>query len=155
MAAIKGYFVLHADRPHFRETTGLEMMDKSEGKIDSKKRFGELLDAEDGYTPVAFVHNTPMNRVFELTNNIEYSWTDNKDNVVNLTDEPGLRSTSVGDVIIDPQAYKVFAVSGFGFTELDESYFDKKALVEKSISAGKAALDKRHDKDVGSPGFNS
>lgn len=155
MPAIKGYFVLHAAPSNFRETTGLQMMDKSEGKTDSKKRFGELLDAEDGYRPVAFVHNVPMERVFELTNNIDDLWVKNKDHVVSLTNEEGLRSTSVGDVIIDPQAYKVFAVSDFGFTELDDAFFDKEALLEKSISVGKAALDRRHENDVSGPGLNS
>lgn len=136
--SIKGYFVLHANRPYSRDTMMLEMMDKSEGKLESHQKFAELLNTEGAYSPVAFVHNvTGIEEIFGLTNHIDTSWTDNKKHIVEINPSEGKRSTSVGDIILDAKKEKVFLVSSFGFTELTHESIDPKALIEKTAELTK------------------
>lgn len=150
MAAINGYFVLHASENDFRDTSMLEMMDRSEGKVESKKKFAELLDTEGAYHAVAFVHNVQgMDPVFELTNHIEQDWNrklENKKFVVEINPAKQKRSTSVGDIIIDAKNEKVHLVSGVGFKELDPNTFDLKKLMDKTVKLGKEALDQKFEK---------
>lgn len=138
--SIKGYFVFHANRPYFRDTNMLEMMDKSEGKVESHKKFVELLDTEGAYSPVAFVHGVDhIEHTFGLTNHIDSSWTDNKRNVVEINPTEGKRSTSVGDLVVDADKEKLFVVSGVGFKELKQDRIDLKALIEKTAELAKQA----------------
>lgn len=150
MPAINGYFVLHASEDHFMDTNMMEMMDRSEGKVESKKKFAELLDTEGAYKAVAFIHNVQgMDAVFELTNHIDEAWNNNPKNkpyVVELNPANRKRSTSVGDIIIDAKKEKVHVVSGVGFKELDPTTFDMKKLMDTAVNLGKEALDKKFEK---------
>lgn len=150
MAAIDGYFVLHASRDYFLETSSLEILDKSEDKIESKRKFAELLNTQGAYEPVAFVHNIQsIEQIFGLTNHIDEGWNEsieNKKYVVELNPGKGKRSTSVGDIVIDAKNNKVHLVSGLGFTELDKSTFNFKEVLDKSVSLGKEAVKKRNEK---------
>lgn len=78
----------------------------------------QWLDHRDAaYRRVAEVETTreqnPLNQVFERTNHVDCAWTDHPEVVWHATDRP-LRSTSIGDVIVDAigQAWMVMP-SGF------------------------------------------
>jgi hypothetical protein len=74
---------------------------------------------------VAMVRATKLGQVFELTNHIEGSWTQNPEILGLQTNTPwGInpRSTSVGDVILDPQG-KAWIVAPMGFKELENFSF--------------------------------
>lgn len=134
--SIKGFFVLHANRPYMRDTIMLEMMDKSDGKVESHAKFAELLNTEGAYSPVAFVYNIDnIGKTFELTNHIDRSWTENTTNVTELEKGKGKRSTSVGDIVLDAENEKIFVVSSFGFTELNNNNVDAKKLIEDLAEA--------------------
>lgn len=65
----------------------------------------------DAYEPVAIVNCTELDVAYELTNHIDCSWQENEE-VEALKDRA--RSTSVGDVILDPKG-RVHRVASFGF----------------------------------------
>jgi len=62
----------------------------------------ELVAFPQGWQHVADVDVDALNQVFERTNSIDALWTDNLE--VTLRVAPPLRSTSVGDVIVAPNA---------------------------------------------------
>lgn len=66
-----------------------------------------------GYTHVADVTTDDIGRVFELTNHIDKSWTQNPEVEPKGTHQ--LRSTSVGDVIVGEG--KRVSVEGIGLRE--------------------------------------
>lgn len=137
--SIKGFFVLHANRPYMRDTIMLQMMDKSDGKVESHAKFAELLNTEGAYSPVAFVYNIDnIEKTFELTNHIDKSWTENTANVTELEKGAGKRSTSVGDIVLDAEKEKIFVVSDFGFTELNNKNVDAKKLIENVAAYAKS-----------------
>lgn len=57
-----------------------------------------LLEFPHGFTCVAYVETNHVGAVFALTNHIDSDWTTNPE--VTLVVKGGLRSTSVGDVIV-------------------------------------------------------
>ena len=130
---IKGFFVFQANRPYSRDTMDMEMMDDSEGKVESHKKFAELLNTEGAYSPVAFVYNVDnIEKTFELTNHIDHDWTENRKNVIALNPTVGKRSTSVGDIVLDTVKEKAFLVSGCGFRELNQESIDVKRLIDET-----------------------
>ena len=72
-------------------------------------------DRSRHYTHVADIE-AKLSQVFELTNHIDHSWTDNPE-VVWHTAAP-VRSTSVGDVIVSLQSGQAWLVLPFGLQEL-------------------------------------
>ena len=65
--------------------------------------FGTQPKFPEEYTLVATVNADGLDEVFESTNNIDKLWTQNE-NIVMLHKLPtpnGIRSTSVGDVVVD------------------------------------------------------
>lgn len=137
--SIKGYFVLHANRPYMRDTIMLEMMDKSEGKVESHTKFAELINTEGAYSPVAFVYNIDnIGKTFELTNHIDKAWTENSENVTELLKGVGKRSTSVGDIVLDAEKETIYVVSSFGFTELNNKDVDTKKLIKNLVDMTKS-----------------
>ena len=72
-------------------------------------------DRSRHYTHVADVE-AKLSQVFELSNHIDHSWTDNPE-VVWHTAAP-VRSTSVGDVILSRESGQAWLVMPFGLQEL-------------------------------------
>jgi hypothetical protein len=66
------------------------------------------------YTRVADVEVADLESVFNVTNHIDHSWTENDEVVALFSQRP--RSTSVGDVVVDSAGNKFF-VDSFGFKE--------------------------------------
>jgi hypothetical protein len=64
---------------------------------------------------VAEVEAADLEQVFEKTNHIDRPWQKNE-GVFALTD--CARSTSVGDVVVDPEAAKAWVVDFCGFAEI-------------------------------------
>jgi len=91
------YKILHANRGNF---------------------FAEELPI-DAYTHVANVQASSLDEVFRLTQNVFKNWT--KSNGV-LHSIGELRSTSVGDIIIEEGTGKMFMVENIGFREVEVSY---------------------------------
>lgn len=77
----------------------------------------DILDAVDNnsdlYDMAAIVDTDTLGKAYDLTQNIDKLWTENKE-VDCHTDRP--RSTMVGDVIIAPDG--VYVVASFGFDKL-------------------------------------
>lgn len=69
------------------------------------------------YQEMAVVDTTDLDRAYELTNNINRSWTEN-DGLTAFRKEA--RSTSIGDimVLVDGTTVKTFVVDSVGFKEL-------------------------------------
>ena len=68
--------------------------------------------------PAAVVDCKSLDDVFEKTNNIDHAWTENPEVVRVLTPRP--RSLSVGDLILDGAANKMYVVATTGFQEVTE-----------------------------------
>jgi hypothetical protein len=68
----------------------------------------------DEYVKVADVDTDDINNVFELTNHITHNWKENEEVTAHLD---LVRSTSVGDIVIDPEGKKYICVD-FGWDEL-------------------------------------
>jgi len=91
-----------------------------------RRAHGFLLDADQSrlvmqgrdphmtYEQVALVDTEDLNKAFELTNNIDSSWTRNPGLV---TDKEACRSTSTGDVLKINGKY--YLVASIGFKQLD------------------------------------
>ena len=73
------------------------------------------IDRSRHYTHVADIE-AKLSQVFELSNHIDHSWTDNPE-VVWHPAAP-VRSTSVGDVIVSLQSGQAWLVLPFGLQEL-------------------------------------
>ena len=73
-------------------------------------------DRSSNYTHVADVV-APLEQVFALTNHIDHDWTRNPE-VVWHTPDTSLRSTSVGDVILDYESRQAWMIMPLGFQEL-------------------------------------
>jgi hypothetical protein len=59
----------------------------------------------------------PFQQVFALTNHIDYPWTENPEVIWHAADR-SLRSTSVGDVIVDCNTQQTWLIMPFGFHPL-------------------------------------
>jgi hypothetical protein len=91
------YSVWHDDRPRF--TTSRAAL----------RRFPL------GFTRVATVEAKALDDVWELTNHVDRDWTTNA--AVTLVAPGPHRSTSVGDVVVDPDG-TAWMVAGVGFTRM-------------------------------------
>lgn len=69
---------------------------------------------EGEYTLVAEVDTNDMDDVFRLTNHISHSWTENEE-VTAVIER--VRSTSVGDILVNDNG--TFIVAGCGFEQLE------------------------------------
>ena|SRR6266571_4777767 len=72
-------------------------------------------DRSRHYTHVADVE-APLGQVFALTNHIDHSWTSNPQVVWHTT--AGVRSTSVGDVVVSLESSHAWLVMPAGLQEL-------------------------------------
>ena len=69
-----------------------------------------------GFTEVAVVSADSLSQAYQLTNNIEESWVENYQ--VKISEQEfskGLRSTSSGDVIFDPETEEYFFLVPMGY----------------------------------------
>ena len=74
--------------------------------------------AGDGFTEVAVVSAYNMSNAFRLSNNIESSWIENPEVLLQCElpeGQDGLRSTSSGDVIFDPTDEKFYFLVPMGY----------------------------------------
>ena len=85
----------------------------SAGDIDTVQSVWEGFYSDIAYLPVALVDTDSLDAAFDLTNHLDESWTTNKGVSPLLTK---VRSTSVGDVMV--QDGRMFVVSMMGFTEI-------------------------------------
>ena len=80
-----------------------------------------------GFTEVAVVAAENLSQAFQLTNNIDQSWVQNVQ--VQISEQEfaeGLRSTSSGDVIFNPETEKYFFLVPMGYqTKGDTVVLDK------------------------------
>jgi len=90
------YKILHANRGNF---------------------FAEELPI-DAYTHVASVQASTLVEVYEMSQNFTKNWTKNN-GVIHSIGE--LRSTSVGDIIIEEGTGKKFMIENIGFSEVEKS----------------------------------
>ena len=100
------YKVYHAKEPNFRDDI----------PPDYPANFEHIADVE----------SESLAQVFPLTNHIDHDWTENKE----VTVVPGkrYRSTSVGDIVIDPDGVPNLCVS-VGWAKMAE--IDGKWIVEE------------------------
>lgn len=103
--------VMHADEPTFRTINA----DHVRGK--ELVNFATTSFNWGHYQEVAVVDTLDLDRAYELTNNINRSWTEN-DGLTAFRKEA--RSTSIGDimVLVDGTTIKTFVVDSVGFKEL-------------------------------------
>jgi len=94
------YLVYHRTTPTFRD-------------LDAAARAA----FPQGFTLVAAVNADAPGHVFQLTNHIDHDWTTNAEVAIPAEITGGLRSTSVGDVVVDLTTGLRYAVDGMGFTE--------------------------------------
>lgn len=76
----------------------------------------EFGTAGAGFTEVAVVSADSLSQAYQLTNNIEESWVENYQ--VKISEQEfskGLRSTSSGDVIFDPETEEYFFLVPMGY----------------------------------------
>jgi len=94
----------HADIPTFR---------------DNNPRMLQL-DFPKGFTHVATIEAPAVEAVFGLSNHIDRPWTENPE-VVELPSADGnrLRSTSVGDVIVDAETMAGWTIDSMGLTQFE------------------------------------
>ena len=74
--------------------------------------------AGDGFTEVAVVSAYNMSDAYRLSNNIESSWIENPEVLLQCElpkGQDGLRSTSSGDVIFDPTDEKFYFLVPMGY----------------------------------------
>jgi hypothetical protein len=72
------------------------------------------LSFPNNYEVVAIVESETIDSVFHLTNNIDDSWTKNKEV---CAVRPSIRSTSVGDVVVDSNGKRFLCMSA-GWKEI-------------------------------------
>lgn len=94
------FYVYHADEPTF----GMKMEDRPEPVFP------------EGFRKVAVVNCEGIEDVFRVTNHIHQDWTKNEE-VGWHADQ--VRSTSVGDIVID-ENMEMFRCSSFGWKRLDK-----------------------------------
>lgn len=73
---------------------------------------------ESTVRPGALVEASSLEEVFRVTNNIDHSWTENPEVKKVLTSSP--RSLSVGDLVHDQDANKLYVVESLGFREVTD-----------------------------------
>ncbi len=73
-------------------------------------------DHSDWFTKMAVVECDTPEQAFELTNHIDSPWPHNKE--IRWIKDPVVRSTSVGDVLVDTRTDKVYLVASIGFEEI-------------------------------------
>lgn len=83
------YKVYHAKEPNFRDTIAP--------------------DYPSNFEHIADVESDSLGQVFPITNHIDHDWTENK----GVTVVPGkrYRSTSIGDVVVDPDGTPNFCAA--------------------------------------------
>jgi len=94
------YEIYHADARVFRNTLL--------GEYDD-------IDPQKDYSCVARITAQNVDDAYRLSNSIDHYWGDNPE--VLITFRSALRSTSVGDIIVDPEGVK-HRVARMGFTRL-------------------------------------
>lgn len=93
---------------------GTAFMDAERGNIAAGYALGML-------TPVAVLTIDDIDEVFELTNHIDANWTEN-DGVEAPSSE--VRSTSVGDIVIDYDTGAAFICASFGWKSIENIHPD-------------------------------
>ena len=89
--------------------------EKFGGRVNTPAYPEYTLNFPDDYDLVAHVHSNELRQVYEYTNSIDKSWTENRGKLLPLG-STSHRSTSVGDVIVTREG--VFEVAPVGFRNL-------------------------------------
>lgn len=92
----------HRDVPTFRDNNPRELQ----------------LDFPKGFTMVAIIDAPAVGAVFQLSNHIDRPWTENAE-VVELPKGDRLRSTSVGDVIVNIETINAWTIDDIGLTQFE------------------------------------
>jgi len=90
------FVVFHADHPNFG--------------VGTKPKF------PDEYSKVAAVRACNLEEIFRLTNHIEQDWTENDE--IEWSRDSDCRSTSVGDIVIDPNG-DIYYCKNFGWEKIN------------------------------------
>lgn len=120
---------------HFKKLTGIEAdrLNGPNGGWDSEPRFTRYADITmsakieaviealmfDEYDIVADLEVTSLDDAYRASNSIDGMWTLN-DEVTSISEEfdAGARSTSVGDILSDPDTGKFWLVEPMGFSDI-------------------------------------
>lgn len=111
------YILYHYNNSLARERD-LPMFSESSGELFTAKR--EMFDAVGVFSPVV-TDADPLETIYHITQNLTYNWVQkiaNDTQSIALSDEP-LRSTSVGDVVVEVQTGNIFVVAMFGFKQIN------------------------------------
>jgi hypothetical protein len=106
----------------------------NDGGWDSEPKFSRYADAtmngdadaaakafaEGEYNIIADLKVRDLNGAFHASNNINSSWLENEEVTSKSDDLEGARSTSVGDILSDPDTGKYYIVAPFGFDDITD-----------------------------------